>query len=93
MNFTITITDKSSLLGLMKARWAYNASLPTTLDSKGVVIPNAGILAADGDYLQMIVTNAVLSYAQQFGTDPVLLDSKISDLQAKKAELIQMDTK
>ena len=89
--FTITISDKPSLIGLRKARENYNASLPTTTNDKGEVIPNEGVIASDGDYMQWIAVNALLSYARQFNTDTAEIDAKITALQAKKAEILAAD--
>lgn len=87
-DFKITIDDKSYLLGITAAREAYNAALPDATDEKGnAVNPKPNTLGDNQAYLQMVTDAAARSYAKQHGTDVADIDAKISELQAKKAEI------
>lgn len=88
-DFTITINDKPMLLGITAAREAYNAALPNVHDEKGnPVDPVPGTIDSDEGYLQMVIEGAARSYAKQHGTDVTEIDSKITELQAKRAAVM-----
>lgn len=66
--FTVTITDPLLLAGITAARTAYCASLPPTVDNKGVSTPAVCDLSTDAAYFAQRMTDAAQSYAKQYDT-------------------------
>lgn len=67
-DFTVTITDERLLDGITAAREAYNNTLPATIvDEDGDEIPNPAILDTDEEYVQIVMSKAAESYANQYG--------------------------
>lgn len=67
--FTITITDKSSLAGITKAREAYNNTLTLQKDKDGKELPitsHPDYLKTDQDYVQFVMASAAESYGKQY---------------------------
>lgn len=97
--FNITISDASQLAGIKAARNAYNNSLPIEYvqenntnkldkDGKAIEIPLAsrsGYLSTDQAYIQMVVTSAAISYANQFKVSDEAIAKMEADLAAAKA--------
>lgn len=67
MDFIFTTTDSSKLAGITAARNAYNSALPQTVTIDTVETLNPAILATDQEYVQFVMDNASLSYANQYG--------------------------
>lgn len=84
------ITDKSLLIAVTSAKDSYNNSLPEVLDKSGQpIVPKPNIFNTDEDYFDARITDMLNSWANQYETELVKLDDKITSLQTKRAEIVE----
>lgn len=82
MQFTIEITDTDLLAGLIAARERYVRETP-----------DAPVEFSDADYVQMIVSRAVESYAKTYTRTPQTLPEALERIATERTMRLQVESK
>ena len=86
--FTVDITDPVSLAAITEVRKIHNNSLIPEKDQDGEPLPietHPDYLATDNDYIEMVITSAAQSYANQLGiTNTQIAKSELELAKAKQ---------